>query len=87
MAATREITVDSRGRTSLARVRTKVFGRYLATEHEDGTIVLTPAVTVSPAELAALQAEARAQGSGPGEAERHFQAGTGHGQENLDHAV
>lgn len=46
-----EIVVDSRGRTSLARVRTHDYDRYLAREHEDGTIVLTPAITVTPAEL------------------------------------
>lgn len=46
-----EIVVDSRGRTTLARVRSKVFDRYRATEHEDGTIVLTPLVTLTPAEL------------------------------------
>jgi hypothetical protein len=50
-----EIVVDSRGRTSLARVRTTACDRYLATEHADGTIVLTPAVVISQLELAALQ--------------------------------
>lgn len=50
-----EIVVDSRGRTSLQRVRTHDYDRYLATEHEDGTIVLTPAITVTPLELAALR--------------------------------
>lgn len=46
-----EIVVDSRGRTSLQRVRTHDYDRYLAAEYEDGTIVLTPAIMVTPAEL------------------------------------
>ena len=55
---TKEITLDSRGRTSLARVRTHNFDRYMVEEHEDGTLVLTPAVTISALELAALRNEA-----------------------------
>jgi len=43
----REIAVDERGRTSLARVRTKIFDRYLVEEYPDGTLILTPAVTVA----------------------------------------
>lgn len=54
MAASNEIDVDSRGRTSLARVRTRRFDRYLVEEFPDGTLVLTPAVSVSPVELAAF---------------------------------
>jgi hypothetical protein len=50
-----EIVVDSRGRTSLARVRTRDFARYLAAEDEDGTIVLTPAITLTPAEVDRLR--------------------------------
>jgi hypothetical protein len=50
-----EIVVDDRGRTSLAKVRTRQFTRYLADEHEDGTIVLTPAVTVTPDQLERLR--------------------------------
>jgi hypothetical protein len=42
-----EIYVDSRGRTSLARVRSKVFDSYLVEELPDGTLILTPAVTVA----------------------------------------
>jgi hypothetical protein len=49
-----EIMVDSRGRTSLARVRTRDYTRYLAREDEDGTITLVPAVTVTSAELSRL---------------------------------
>lgn len=50
-----EISVDERGRTSLARVRTHEFDRYVAEEFPDGTLVLTPAVTISALELAALK--------------------------------
>jgi hypothetical protein len=46
-----EIVVDSRGRTNLARVRTQCWDRYLAAEHEDGTIVLTPAIVLTPEQL------------------------------------
>jgi hypothetical protein len=49
--------VDHRGRTSLHRVRTQVFDRYLVTEHDDGTLVLTPAITLTPAELARIRSE------------------------------
>ncbi|MBI2170300.1 MAG: hypothetical protein HYU28_12500 [Actinobacteria bacterium] len=50
-----EISVDERGRTSLARVRTQRFDRYQVEEFPDGTLVLTPAVTISAVELAALK--------------------------------
>lgn len=50
-----EVVVDSRGRTSLARVRSKRFDRYLAQEREDGTLILTPMVIISARELAALR--------------------------------
>lgn len=53
--AAKEITVDERGRTSLARVRTHDYDRYTAEEFPDGTLVLTPAVTISAVELAALR--------------------------------
>ena len=53
--ATSEVVVDERGRTSLARVRTHSYDRYFAEEFPDGTIVLTPAVTISALELAALR--------------------------------
>lgn len=49
-----ELVVDDRGRTSLARVRSHDYNRYLVEEFPDGTLVLTPAVTVSAIELAAL---------------------------------
>lgn len=50
-----EVDVDERGRTSLARVRSHNYARYLAEEFPDGTLVLTPAVTISAVELAALR--------------------------------
>lgn len=49
-----EIVVDDRGRTSLARVRTRKYGRYQVEELGDGTLILRPVVSVSPVELAAL---------------------------------
>ncbi|HVA61911.1 MAG TPA: hypothetical protein VNG13_15450, partial [Mycobacteriales bacterium] len=51
----KEIVVDERGRTSLARVRRRDFERYVAEEFPDGTLVLTPAVTVTALEMAALR--------------------------------
>jgi hypothetical protein len=53
-----ELVVDERGRTSLARVRTHDYDRYMVEEFPDGTLVLTPAVTVSAVELAALRSPA-----------------------------
>lgn len=55
MAGTKEITLDDRGRTNLARVRTHSYDRYTVEEYPDGTLVLTPAVTISALELAALR--------------------------------
>jgi hypothetical protein len=55
--ATNEVVVDKRGRTSLARVRSHDYDRYLVEELPDGTLMLTPAVTVSALELAALRNE------------------------------
>ena len=46
-----EITVDERGRCSLAKVRKQKFDRYSTVEHADGTLVLTPLVSVPVAEL------------------------------------
>jgi len=51
-----EIVVDDRGRTCLARIRREQHGRYKAAERQDGTIVLTPVITVHPADLADLEA-------------------------------
>jgi hypothetical protein len=50
-----ELVVDERGRTSLARVRSHDYGRYTVEEFPDGTLVLTPAITISLVELAALR--------------------------------
>jgi hypothetical protein len=55
--ATNEVVVDERGRTSLARVRSHHYNRYLVEELPDGTLMLTPAVTVSAPEMAALRDE------------------------------
>lgn len=41
-----EITVDSRGRTSLATVRKQLHERYLGSEDDAGVITLVPAVLV-----------------------------------------
>ena len=41
-----EISVDARGNTSLAGVRTQPHRYYLGTEEADGTIILVPAVLV-----------------------------------------
>jgi len=51
---TREITLDGRRRTSLARIGRDSDRRYLIDELPDGTVILTPAVTLSKVELAAL---------------------------------
>lgn len=41
-----EVGVDSYGRISLNMIRKQDHKRYLAEEHEDGTIILTPAAKV-----------------------------------------
>lgn len=51
---TKELVLDERRRTSLAKVGRRSDSRYLVQEFPDGTLVLTPAVTVSSAEWAAL---------------------------------
>jgi hypothetical protein len=51
----KEIVLDERRRASLAKVGRKGDRRYLVEEFEDGTLVLTPAVTISAVELAALR--------------------------------
>lgn len=71
MPTSNEIVLDERGRTSLARVRRRDFDRYTVEEYDDGTLVLTPAVTISALELAALrddkvrQAISEAKGADP----------------------
>lgn len=49
-----EVALDGRRRTSLAKVGRKQDHRYVAETFEDGTIVLSPAITVTRVELAAL---------------------------------
>ncbi len=53
-AALFEVVLDKRRRTSLARIGRKQDLRYIAEAFEDGTIVLSPARTVTEVELAAL---------------------------------
>jgi hypothetical protein len=55
MARQAAVDVDERGRTSLARVRSHDYDRYTVEELPDGTLILTPAVTISAVELAALR--------------------------------
>jgi hypothetical protein len=50
-----ELRVDARGRANLASVRTQRHDRYLVDEYPNGTLVLTPAVLLSVAEVAALK--------------------------------
>ncbi len=50
----REIVLDHRRRTSLAKVGAKGDTRYIAETFDDGSILLTPAVTIDRVELAAL---------------------------------
>jgi hypothetical protein len=49
-----EIVLDGRRRTSLARVGAPPDTPYIAETFEDGSVVLTPAVTIEKWELAAL---------------------------------
>lgn len=49
-----EIVLDSRRRTSLAKVGAAGDTRYIAETFEDGSVVLTPAVIIEKWELAAL---------------------------------
>jgi hypothetical protein len=51
----REIVLDARRRTSLAKIGRKEDSRYLVQEYADGTLVWIPAVTISAVELAALK--------------------------------
>lgn len=49
------ITLDDRGRAALSKLAT--HNRYFATVGDDGSILLTPAVVMTPVELdAAIQA-------------------------------
>lgn len=55
MPSASEITLDGRRRTSLAKVGRRSDTKYLAETLPDGTVILTPAVTIPAVELAALQ--------------------------------
>ena len=50
-----KVSLDQRRRTSLAKFGRKEDLEYLVDEQPDGTLVLTPAVTISATELAILQ--------------------------------
>lgn len=54
----KEIVVDDRRRTSLAKVGRKSDSRYLVEEFDDGSLLLVPAVTISALELAVLRNQA-----------------------------
>lgn len=62
MAPESEIVLDDRRRTSFSKVGHKEHRRYLVKELEDGTLVLTPAFTISAPELAVLRDAALAAG-------------------------
>jgi hypothetical protein len=55
MPAYKEVVLDDRRRTSLARIGRKTDERYLVEEHENGTLVFTPAVTITQHELDILR--------------------------------
>ncbi len=55
MRRPKEIVVDERRRTSLAKVGRKDDTRYLVEEFEDGSLLLVPAFTISALELAVLR--------------------------------
>lgn len=58
METPRELVVDERRRTSLAKIGRPSDRRYLVEEYDDGTIVLTPAVLLPAVEVAALRSPA-----------------------------
>ena len=51
------VELDERGRAALRAHGAQPGARYLATFLEDGSIVLTPAVVVTAADMAALKAQ------------------------------
>lgn len=53
--ATKEVVLDERRRTSLARVGRKDHDKYLVEEFDDGSVLLVPAVTISRDELEMLR--------------------------------
>ena len=50
-----KLSLDQRRRTNLAKFGRKEDLEYLVDEQPDGTLILTPAVTISATELAVLQ--------------------------------
>lgn len=62
MASDPEIVLDDRRRTSFSKIGRKDHRRYLVKELDDGTLVLTPAFTISAPELAVLRDAALAAG-------------------------
>jgi hypothetical protein len=51
----KEVVLDERRRTSLAKLGRKEDSRYIVEEYPDGTLVWIPAVTITAVELAALK--------------------------------
>lgn len=49
------LLVDDRGRVNLSHVTRKWARRYLVQEHPDGTLVLTPAITITQGQLEEIQ--------------------------------
>ena len=49
------VDVDKRGRVNLARARNRDYSQYMAEEMPDGTLVLTPCVTISVSELSSIK--------------------------------
>ena len=62
MAPDPEIVLDDRRRTSFSKIGHKEHRRYLVKELDDGTLVLTPAFTISAPELAVLRDAALSAG-------------------------
>lgn len=51
----RKLALDDRRRASLAKFGRREHSEYLVDEQPDGTLVLTPAVTISAEELAVMR--------------------------------
>ena len=58
------VYTDDRGRVNLHKFNRDRHASFSVDVRDDGTIVLTPAVTVTAAELAQLQAAAKAASDG-----------------------
>lgn len=55
MTTTKELVLDERRRTSLARIGRKDHDKYLVEEYPDGSVLLTPAVTITRDEFEMLR--------------------------------